>query len=153
MKRQRPRTGDIFVIEVSEEYSSFGQVLEVIPEALNSVGIALWSPELKNEHLRPRADEEPLAVLLVTPDLLKRGAWQIRTNEDPLVPVEGRPYEVFRSSAWVGARIIGSGIVREFLEASIGLKPWDDWANPRYLDELLYPGKSRPTKVVFKHAS
>jgi hypothetical protein len=153
VKRQRLRAGDLFVIDVGDQHLSSGQVLELVPEALNSVGVVLWKPQPRSDHVRPCAGERPFAVLLTTPDLLTNGSWPIHGTAAPLVPCEQRPYEVFRSCGWVGAKVTGSGVVHELLEASIGLKPWDDWADPRYLDGLLYPGQPRPMEAVFKHAS
>lgn len=69
----------------------------------------------------------PVAVLLVTPDLLKRGVWPINGNVAPVVPVRLRPYELFRSKDWVGAKIIGSGIVVELIRACAGLTHWNEW--------------------------
>lgn len=152
MKRQDPQAGDLFIIEIGAQYQALGQVLELVPMALNSVGVAVWLPRSKGATETVDAGETPLAVLLTTPDSLRQGIWQIRRRMKPMVPVNMRPYETFRSSKWVGAKIVGSGIVQELLAACVGLKPWDDWANSRYLDGLLYPGQGRPIGAVFKNA-
>jgi hypothetical protein len=107
MKRQRPRIGDFFVVAVGGDCIAVGQVLEPIPDALNSIGVALWKPRLTCEYERPSLTERPLAVLLVTPDLLKRGTWEIKDSASPAIRKNMRPYEQYRSSGWVGARIIG----------------------------------------------
>jgi hypothetical protein len=153
VKRQRPRPGDVFLVRVGSEHVAIGQVLELIPRALNSIGIAVWEPLEVRDHQRSIASEPPLAVLLSTPELLKRGVWVIEENIDPVIPIERRPYERFRSADWIGADIHGAGIVRQLLDACVGLTPWDDWADRSYLDGLLYPGRARPHGAVLLNAS
>jgi len=146
MPRQKIKEGDIFEISLENGEKAFGQVLSIEPKALNSLGLALWEPSTLcyTETLA----KSPVAVLLVTPDLLKRGSWPIIGNTSPVVISYQRPYEQLRSTGWVGARIIGSGTVVEFMKACAGLRPWNKWADPRYLDELLFPGVTRPLRAV-----
>ncbi|MDV7212719.1 hypothetical protein [Azotobacter beijerinckii] len=72
MPRQKIKEGDIFEISLENGEKAFGQVLSVEPEALNSVGLALWEPNTIS-HVETLA-RSPVAVLLATPDLLKRGS-------------------------------------------------------------------------------
>lgn len=146
MPRQKIKEGDIFEISLENEERAFGQLLSVEPKALNSVGVALWEPSTSC-HIDV-LKSPPIAVLLVTPDLLKKGSWPIIGNSSPVVPLQLRPYEQFRSKAWVGVKIIGSGIIEEFMSACAGLQPWNEWANPHYLDGLLIPGAVRPARAV-----
>ena len=64
--------------------------------------------------------------------LYLRGKDFISTNTSR----EGKPV--------IGAKIIGSGIVNEFVEAFYGLVPWDDWKAPHYLDSLLISEAAKP---------
>ena|SRR3990167_3669204 len=145
MPRQKIREGDIFEISLENAEKSFGQVLSLESEALNSVGIALWeSSTLSHSEMMAKM---PVAVLLVTPDLLKNGIWPIIGNAPPVVTVSQRPYERFRSKGWVGANVVGSGIAVEFMRACAGLRPWNKWANPSYLDELLFTNVARPLRA------
>lgn len=89
---------------------------------------------------------DPIAVLLVTPDLLNKRIWPIPSHGEPKVLPQDRPYE--RKAKWVGAKIIGSGNIEKFLAAYHGLAPWDDGHDPNYLDKLLLPGTPRPANVV-----
>jgi hypothetical protein len=38
----------------------------------------------------------------------------------------------------------------EFAEAFRGLIPWDDWADPNYLDKLLISPDLKPKKLRYK---
>jgi hypothetical protein len=146
MPRQKIREGDIFEISLENAEKSFGQVLSLESEALNSVGLALWqSSTLSHSEMIAKT---PVAVLLVTPDLLKNGVWRIIDNGAPVVTVSQRPYEGFRSKGWVGAKVVGSGIVVEFIRACAGLRSWNKWANPSYLDELLFTNVARPPRAI-----
>lgn len=153
MPRQQLNAGDLFEISVGAEWVATGQVLEAIPQALNSVGVALWKPRRVDFKAGLAPSDAPFSILLVTPELLKKGEWHIVKSAMISIPTYARPYEVFRAAHWVGAKIVGAGIVEEFLQAAIGLRPWDDWADPLYLDSLLAPGQLRPGSVVLKQAS
>ncbi len=150
MPRQRPKAGDVFEIALGSGWSAIGQVLEVIPQALNSVGVALWVPQRMELPLDSPPPAPPLSILLVTPELLKNGTWRITKSANISIPAHACPYENFRAARWVGAEITGAGIVEEFLQAAVGLCPWDDWADPGYLDSLLAPGQQRPSAAVLK---
>jgi hypothetical protein len=153
LSRQRLNAGDLFEISVGTEWTAIGQVLEVVPQALNSVGVALWAPRRIDFKAESAPSDAPFAILLVTPELLKKGKWRILKSAMISIPTHARPYEAFRAARWVGAKIVGAGIVEEFLQAAVGLCPWDDWDDPQYLDSLLAPGQLRPSSVVLKHAS
>jgi hypothetical protein len=56
-----------------------------------------------------------------------------------------------RSRGWVGAKVIGSANVADFLAAYHCLVPWDDWKDPSYLDHLLIGPEKKPTNVLLKH--
>jgi len=153
LPRQRLNAGDLFEISVGTEWVATGQLLEAIPQALNSVGVALWKPRRADFKAGSAPSDAPFSILLVTPELLKKGEWRIFKSAMISIPIHARPYEAFRAVHWVGAKIVGAGIVEEFLQASVGLCPWDDWADPLYLDSLLAPGQLRPSSVVLKHTS
>jgi hypothetical protein len=50
----------------------------------------------------------------------------------------------------IGAKILGSGIVMDLLDACLGLKPWDRFADPRYLNGLLVAPDRKPQTIVLK---
>ena len=143
---KRFAAGDIFGVPLPDGSMALGQVLGCEREALNSVGCALFGDRFTG------AAEfvlgKPIAVLLVTPDLLNKGIWPILQSRELQVPAEGRPYERFRAQSWVGVNVTGSANAAELLAAYHGLAPWDDWHDPQYLDKLLLPGVQRPAHVV-----
>ena len=157
-KRPQLHEGDYFDVllpcknaDEPQVLPAFGQILSIETGALNSVACAFW-PESRlepNSILR----SPPLAVHLVTPDLLWNKEWAIRGNSEILVSRESRPYEAYRKAGWVGCKVIGSSNIRALLRAYRGLEYWDDWADPRYLDNLLSPGFPRPSHAKFKRGA
>ena len=141
------RPGDIFGVPLPDGSMATGQVLSLEPEAINSVGCLFLAAVVSAEGKLVGAPE-PVAALLVTPDLLKKGVWPVKSKAPALFPPEEAPYEQFRSLGWVGAKIVGSANVQEFMAAYHGHCPWDAWHDPSYLDSLLLPGVSRPTTAV-----
>jgi len=143
---QKFNPGDIFGVPLPGDSMGIGQVLSLEPDALNSVGCVFFAATASPSGLSGAM--EPIAALLVTPDLLKSGAWPVKSQGPVFLEPEERPYEIHRASHWVGVRVTGSGVVQEFLAAYQGLVPWDAWHDPHYLDSLLLPGLERPSRVV-----
>ena len=145
------QAGDYFTIPLGDSGDAplaLGQVLSVEPQAMNSCGCAFW-PNVE-EDVTSQLSSPPAVVTLVTPDLLKSRKWQIRGNVRAVVPVGARRYEAFRRADWVGAKIVGSGIMRTVLRAFNGLDYWDQYADPDYMTKLLQPGIEIPTHARFK---
>jgi len=152
LARQRFSVGDALEVPVGDGCGpSLGQVIDIIPEALNAVGCAFWVE--RNGNAARQVKSPPISVLLVTPDLLKNKTWQVVGNAAASIPIGARPYERFRTARWVGAKVIGSATVREFLQACRGLADWDDWADPRYLDSLLFPGTPIPIEARYNRGT
>jgi hypothetical protein len=80
-----------------------------------------------------------------TRDLLDDGVWPVVGNRPVAVPKKLFLWEHTRSSGWVGAKVIGSGIPNELLDAFRGLAPWDAYKDPAYLDGLLVSPAKKPT--------
>ena len=153
MKRQRPKIGDIFSIELSDGDYATGQVVGREREVLNSITCAFFNAKLAQPAHNLSSAGTLMSCLFVTADLLNRGKWAIAANEPTSIGEEEQPYENLRSKGWVGAKMIGSGIVEEFLNAYHGLAYWDDWHDPAYLDALLINPSAKPTQLKLKAES
>lgn len=149
-KRQRPKERDVFAVPLADGSYAVGQILGYEGEALNSFGCAFYDLRSSGEPRLPAAlpQEKLIAIVLVTPDLLKRGYWPIVGQQAIATPVAVRPYEAYRAKDWIGVKVIGSAIVGDFLNAFYGLAPWDDYADPEYLDGLLLDRSLKPKHVV-----
>ncbi len=149
-KRQRPKEGDVFAVPLIDGSYAVGQMLGHEPQALNSFGCAFYDLRSTGAPALPAAlpQDKLIAILLTTPDLLKRGYWPIVGQLPITTPVAVRPYEKYREKRWVGAKIIGSANVEALLNGFYGLAPWDDYADPEYLDGLLLDRALRPKNVV-----
>jgi hypothetical protein len=153
-KRQKPREGDVFFIPLVDGSFSVGQLLQITPEALNSYVCAFFDVRVPDDSVDAATDINnctPFAVLFVTPESLKRGYWPILRNVKLAAEVEQYiPIRSLEAAEFVGATIIGAGNIRKFIDAYYGLRPWDDWHDPGYLDGLLVSKDRRPANVIWK---
>lgn len=149
-KKQPWKSGDCFLIPLKDGTFLVGQVLSAEPSVLNSVGCALFDQRSDGQTLAQPSLKSLFSILLTTRDLLDAGEWKILAAFPVEVPREKFPFEALRSSGFVGAKVTGSANVAEFANAFCGLAPWDDWANPNYLDQLLLSPELKPKSLVFK---
>ena len=156
-KRQRHKEGDVFVVPLSDRTYSLGQILGYERQALNSVACAFYNIRIIDapplEIPAPLPQDRVISILLTTPDLLNRAVWPVVTDRAIATPVAVRPYEQYRAKNWVGARIIGSGIVSKFLNAYFALAPWDAMHDPDYYDCLLLNASLKPNLLVYTRAA
>ena len=154
MKKQKWGIGDVFLVPTKDGNFSVAQVVGHEPEAMNSVTCAFFDIKVSNEKEMAGISDLPFSrvfsVLFVTRDLLDRSIWKVAGERPVRVPRENFPFESLRSVSFVGAWIIGSRNIGEFVNAFYGLMPWDDWKDPNYLDSLLLSPEKKPTKLLFK---
>jgi hypothetical protein len=155
MPRKPFIAGDYFAIPLGDPSSpkvddpvGVGQILSIEQDAMASYGCAFWpSIEQSAEH---QISRPPVIVSLVTTELLKSRKWKVQGNAPSHVPGDARRYEQFRSKKWVGAKIVGAGIIRVALRAFHGLEYWDGYYDPDYITKLLQPGVGIPKNARFK---
>ena len=154
-RRKSPwAVGDVVTIGLLDGTYVLAQVLGREPEVLNSATMAFFDRRFDERQptagLEPPKFKDAFSVLFVTRDLLDAGRWQVVARCPVDVPPHALPYASLRSKGWVGAKVIGSGIVEEFVNAYYGLRPWDDWHDPSYLDGLLVSPERKPDRLVYK---
>jgi len=151
-RRQVWKVGDVFVVPTSDGQAVLGQVIAHEPEVLNSVSSAFFDVRIDrdNNWVGILPIQKIFSVLFVTRDLLDIGVWRVIGHQPVRVARDLFPYERLRDRGFVGAKVIGSGIVREFLDAYYGLTPWDAWKEPDYLDHLLISPDKKPKSLVLK---
>ena len=154
MKRKSKPTdiGTVFAVPLSDGSSVLGQVVGEQREVLNSVTCAFFNhrtsstssdvPDLVTLH--------PIAIQFITRDLLNKRVWKPLDVRKVTVDKNLFPFEETRSKGWVGAKMIGSGIIINFLEAFFGLRPWDMMKDPAYFDRLLVSPELKPKEVTYK---
>lgn len=94
-----------------------------------------------------------IAVHFITPELLKKGIWKVIGHADTRTGIERIELEQLRARGFVGAKIVGSGIIQKLLEAYHGLRAWDGFHDPEYLDKLLLPSVKRPPGTILEKKS
>lgn len=150
MKRSYFNEGDYFSIPLVDGSECIGQVLSIEPKALNSVVCSIYADRYSNEIAEWTLPKQLISVQFVTPDLLKSGVWKILGNDQILKGMKFAELEMCRNNKFVGTKIRGSGIIKKLLEAFHGLRPWDSFHDPAYLDKLLLSGVARPDKVILE---
>lgn len=152
MTRKTWDTGNLFAVPLADGTWTCGQVVGREAEVLNSVTCAFYrsrygSPDSATISAVP--DESNLiAVLFTTKDLLTRRTWKVVGNHPVSVPRAFFPHEDSRAQGWVGAKVIGSGIVQHFLNAFFGLERWDQMKDAHYFDRLLLRPELNPFRGV-----
>lgn len=145
------KLGDVFLIPVSDGTLAVAQIIGREPSVLNSVSIALFDRRIDaSGDPGPLEYEHVYATLFVTRDLLDRGNWAVVGSHDVTVPQSAFPYEDRRSGGFVGAKVIGSGIVQHFVGAFFGAEAWDQYEDPEYFDKLLLAPSKKPKQVVLR---
>ena len=153
-KKQNWQVGDIFLVELIDGKFVLGQIVGREAFVLNSVSCAFFdfrvSGAIDVDSARILPTNKIFSVLFVTRDLLDSGKWKIVGSCPVSVSKELLPYEDLREKHFVGASVRGAGIVKKFLDAFYGLRPWDDWHDPNYLDKLLLSPSKKPSSLVYK---
>lgn len=156
-RRKTWDVGNIFAIPLGDGTFGVGHVVGREAEVLNSVTVALYRTRLAGGELSGRTSVPPLddllAVQFTTKDLLTRRIWKVLANVPVDLPGNLFPYEDTRANGWVGAKMIGSGILVRFLRSYHGLDCWDQMHDPDYFDKLLVTKECRPARPRLKGAS
>ncbi|NGY03668.1 Imm26 family immunity protein [Solimonas terrae] len=148
-RKQKWGVGDVFEVPLRDGSAAIGQVIALEPGAMKCPICAFYAEKWRDDVSPKLIESDLIAVLFVTPDLLDSGVWTIVGSRLAIKPDRFVALDELRRSNFVGLRIIGSGIVRELVEAFDGLIPWDRYHDPNYLDGLLAPGRSRPSSARF----
>ena len=146
--------GDEFVVPLDDGSFGRGQIIAAEPLTLmNSAICAFFEHRLTDVPADDTGFDKGngvFSVLWVTRDLLDSGTWQVFAHTDPLDPRFYFPdLDQRRLDGFVGTKVYGSGIARRLVNAYFGLQPWDQFAEPDYLDRLLLVHGARPAQAVF----
>lgn len=126
---------------------ALGQIVEIRPEVLNSITCAFYELRLPEPSDFSSASLKPISVQFVTPDLFSSGAWEKQEAALGNLTDVPLPYRETEPDGWVGAKVIGSGIIATFLSAFYGLRDWHETHDPDYYQNLLLPGVVRAAGV------
>jgi hypothetical protein len=143
--------GDIFVIQILNGSYVIGQILDF--QMKNIVRIALFNNliiDLNQLNIDSYCKyDDTISLLTSTIDKFNNDSWKIIGNKSIEIPVNLYPNEAFRNKGWIGSKTYGSAIVEKFLNSYYSLLPWDDMADPYYLDKLLFNGSTKPNNLIY----
>ncbi len=143
--------GSVFLVPQSDGLCSVGHVLKLTPGALNSAVCAFY-----DIRVRPGAGvsgdelsaDKLISIQFTTPDLLNSGVWALVIQCAPKHLERMTRLPALEKAHFVGAVVVGSGNVMEFLDAFYGLRAWDDYADPAYFDKLLLTPDKKPSRPI-----
>jgi len=146
-------SGDIFGVPLGDDTYVLGQVIEVESCPMNSYLCGFY--DFRHSDLDKLwrdgislASQAPITIQFVTKELFKSGVWKILANASPANACEFEELAALREKKFIGARILGAGIIRKFLMACHGLYPWNGPAEADYFDRLLL-NRPRPAAAIF----
>lgn len=143
--------GDVFAVPLLDGSFVMGQVLDL--QMKNVVRVALFNNKTININEATIDNccksQDLISLITCTIDKLDNNSWGIIGNKAIEIPFSLFPNEQFRNKGWVGAKTYGSAILEKFLNAFYGLVPWDDLADPFYLDKLLFNQSKKPSDLVY----
>src|SRR5260221_14643144 len=143
--------GSVFLVPQSDGLCSVGQVLKLTPGALNSVSCAFDDIRVKPGAAVSADDlsaDKLVSMQFTTPDLLNSGIWALVAQFGPKHLERMTWLPALEKADFVGAVVIGSGNIEEFLDGFYGLRAWDDYAVPAYSDKLFLIQDKNPSRLI-----
>lgn len=148
------KTGDIFLIPLKDNSYSIGQIVAPETETLHSVFCTFYNLRYKNDSEIKEinlSNDKLISAIFVVQTYLDNGKWNVLYNKEVYnETVFKNDLNKFRNNDFIGVGIKEPGIIEEFLSAFFKLCPWDDWADPNYLDSLLISPDKKPANIVLK---
>lgn len=141
--------GDVFSVRLKDGTYSIGQVLDL--QMKNVVRCAFFDERNKNQQIANASCDikNLIALVATTKEQLDFGIWKILENRAIEIHIDDYPNEQFRNNGWIGAKVYDAAVVEAFLDAFYSLAPWDDWADPTYLDKLLVDESKKPNGLIY----
>jgi len=151
-KKQKWQAGDVFTIQLADKRYAIGQVLDLMmPNVVRCALYGVAYAAVDEQALRKDVCRDNLISLVATTrEQLDFHVWRVVGNCDVFVSRQEFPNEATRSNGWVGSVTYDAAILEDFLNAFHGLVYWDDWADPKFLDELLVDVSLKPKSLLHK---
>lgn len=154
-KKQKWQVGDYFGIPIQNENFAIGQILG----RYDWIGVACIisniqtdiKPDLSNIGI---SENNIISAVFITEESLDKGLWPILfqgvVNRKVLETYFPNIDKVERGDI-VGVTTEGSSIIDDFIQAYFGLKAWNDWHEPDFLDkEILISPDKKPDNIIYK---
>lgn len=141
---------DVFAIPLKDGQFAVGQVLDL--QMANIVRIAIYDEKLLTLNSIPIENlcqlKDLISLVACSREQLDYHVWKILGATEQLIPVSKFPNEQYRIKGWIGSKHYDAAIIGDFVNAFYSLTPWDDWANPFYLDNLLVDKAKKPKNLL-----
>jgi hypothetical protein len=81
---------------------------------------------------------------------LRNGRWTVGSVVPILVRNRYWPFEECATNGWVGASFSDPALFEAFVNSWFGLRYWNDWYDPNFLNEYLINPAIRPPLAIYK---
>lgn len=135
-KRVKYKVGDVFLIPSSKEGFYVGQVAADTTKEIGAPFCFIYGKSVfsDNECMDLTLDTlQIISASLITPELIKFGEWKICANRPVPPHAAMQNLEQARTNLFVGSRIVGGGLVPEYLDTFYGIVDVNQWPDPKYV--------------------
>jgi len=151
MKKQTWQAGDLFTIELEDGSFALGLVLLSDLNTFDGPLCVFSSSKYEHPNKNPEITlKDAVSIVFTSSDQLDKAAWKVVGRQNIDLYKQYFCKYLKEDFSMIGIEIIGSGIIRRFMDACFGLYPWDGFFNPAFLDDLLLPGINRPDLIILK---
>jgi hypothetical protein len=140
MRKKSLQPGDVFYFNGEGGTLYFGLI---VCDLSDEIGAVLCCFYLNKWPALPGVDDwlqssgDPVASSLVTPELLQAGQWKVLFGDVPLPTATETYVDDLRKARFVGCRIVGSGLIPEYMDTRTGLKPRSEWPDIEIVDRFF----------------
>jgi hypothetical protein len=147
MRPKKVEVGQFFLVPNSCGSFYLGQVAEEFPEVSSVFCYFFDEPDVAHcPQVRPSPSlsKRIIAAALVTPELLKRGVWEV-CDFRAAVPQHEllTSTRALRADGFVGATVNSASLVAKFLDTHFGRLPLEHWATPHLVLRFLAAASSQ----------
>ena len=149
-KRVNWEIGDTFLVPLKDK--SFGLIQAIDFNMENIIYVAITNKRVTNidETIRLTKDDI-ISLIAIHKEGLDFGEFLQSNNQDLIARKSEFRNEQFADQAYIGAKHYDYGLAQDFLNAYHKLDFWDDWYDPKYLDNFLVNMDKKPKKLLFKN--
>jgi hypothetical protein len=145
------KPNDVFAIPLKNGDYAIGHILD--QRMVNTVRIALYNEVISDLNTISENlinDEHLVSLIEVTREQLDYGVWKIIGNILTIISIEKYANEQFRSNKWINYIVLYATVAETFMNAYLGLLPWDKYYDPDYFDKLLVNPSKKPSNLIYK---
>ncbi|WP_147269715.1 Imm26 family immunity protein [Rhodanobacter denitrificans] len=135
-KRVKYKVGDVFLIPSSKNGFYVGQVAADTTAEIGAPFCFIYDENALSDNGCENLTLDTSQIIsasLITPELIKFGEWKVCANKPVPSHVAMQKLEQARKNGFVGSKVVGGGLVAEYLDTFYGIVDVDQWPDPNYV--------------------